>query len=72
MKTRTNEHEVKLARRAEMYRTISLRRLAMLFKVEKSEAQKILDRAAKKGILQYERVNGRVQLQPTKLTASIA
>ena len=70
MKTTTEER--KLAQRAELYRTISMRRLAMLLKVERSDAQRILDRAVKKGLLKYEPVNGRVQLQPTKLTALIS
>ena len=70
MKTTTEEK--KLAKRAELYRTISMRRLAMLLKVERSDAQRILDRAVKKGFVTYIQVNGRVQLQPTKLTALIA
>lgn len=68
---KTTIEEKKLAKRAELYKTISMRRLAKLFIVEKSEAQRILDRAVKKGILRYEVVSGRVQLQPTKLTALI-
>ena len=68
---KTTIEEKKLAKRAELYRTISLRRLAKLFVTTKEDAQKILDRAVKKGIVKYRVVNGRVQLQPTKLTAQI-
>lgn len=68
---KTTIEEKKLAKRAELYRTISMRRLAKMFVTSKEDAQKILDRAVKKGILRYEFVSGRVQLQPTKLTALI-
>ena len=70
MKTTTNE--MKLAKRAELYKTISIRRLSLMFVTTTEEAQRILDKAVKKGIVKYERVNGRVQLQPTKLTALIS
>jgi len=63
--------EKKLAKRAELYTTISMRRLAMLFKVDRSDAQRILDRAVKKGFLKYKPVRGRIQLQPTRVTAQI-
>jgi hypothetical protein len=69
MKTTTNE--MKLAKRAELYKTISIRRLSLMFVTTTEEAQRILDKAVKKGIVKYERVNGRVQLQPTKLTAEV-
>ena len=69
---KTTIEEKKLAKRAELYKTISMRRLAKMFVTSKEDAQKILDRAVNKGILRYEVVSGRVQLQPTKLTALIS
>lgn len=69
---KTTIEEKKLAKRAELYKTISMRRLAKMFVTSKEDAQKILDRAVKKGILKYEVVSGRIQLQPTKLTALIS
>lgn len=68
---KTTIEEKKLAKRAELYKTISMRRLAKMFVTSKEDAQKILDRAVKKGVLKYEVVSGRVQLQPTKLTAEV-
>jgi Mn-dependent DtxR family transcriptional regulator len=69
MKTTTNE--MKLMKRAELYRTISMRRIAMMFKVEKPEAQKIVDRAVRKGLISYIPVNGRIQLRPTCMTRAL-
>ena len=66
MKT-TRENQL-IAKRAELYRVISLNRLSKTLGTTKEEAKKILDKAVKKGVLTYTQVGRKLYFSATPMT----